>query len=184
MNFESLEENFKYAVEHTVIHRRRKSDLYTFGTTKLPYYFVAKSAINEGDTILRKGEIKTEKPSIIMGENLPTFSGFGDEYEGKEQQMSILFGRSFHFPSVNYQHENFKLEVVSKEFQRVTDELQEELDQDHNSRTALLSGPEHCWALSIIIYASDMCQKSAPGNLKEMLERKRYNSDGFPGIDL
>lgn len=175
--FEDLESKFKYALEHSVIHRTRKSDLYTFGTTKLPYTFIAKSSINEGDTIIRSGEIATEKPQLFFGENLPRFSGFGDEYEGREDDMSYLFGRMFHFPSLNYQNQGGNLEVVEKEFDRVIDEQQEILDNNQNYRTAIISGPEDCWALSLVIYASEMTKRSAPGNLKDMVDRQKFNLD-------
>ena len=176
-DFEDLETKFKYALEHSVIHRARKSDLYTFGTTKLPYAFIAESAINKGDTIIRNGEISTEKPQLILGDHLPSFTGFGDEYEGKEQEMSFLFGRMFHFPNLTYQHQSTSLEVVPMELERVIDQQQAQLDANQNFRTALISGPEDCWALSLVIYASEMTKRSAPGNLKDMLDRQKFNID-------
>ncbi|MBF0198755.1 MAG: hypothetical protein HQL32_13650 [Planctomycetes bacterium] len=180
----NFDDKFKQAAEQSKIHRQRKSALFTFGATRLPYYFVAPSAINEGDTVIRKGEISTEKPALITGDNLPHFSGFGEDYDAHERQMSVIFGRGFHFPQLNYQNHSGSLEVVSKEEQKVLDELLQALDNEHDSLTAVVSGPEDSWALSILFYAGEMTRQSAPGNVKEMFERGRFNQDGFPGFGL
>lgn len=172
---EDLEQRFKYALEHSVIHRTRKADLFTFGTTKLPYIFIAESSINPGDIIIRKGEIATEKPTIMMGDSFPSFEGFDGDYTGQEQEMSILFGRTFHFPNMRYQNKSATLEVVSGELQKTIDEEQHQLDAEGNYRTAVISGPEDCWAFSLIIYASEMTQRSAKGNLKDIFERQNFN---------
>jgi hypothetical protein len=182
MDFNNFEQNFKRAQKDTVIHRERKSSLYTFGSTTLPYIFLAKSAINQEDTVKRSGEIKTDKPVIFTGENLPNFSGFGEEYDENEKEMRIIMGRQFKFPGLNYHHAGSKLEVISKSIERVTDEYQNDLEKESNFRTALIAGPEDCWALSVLIYAAEMTQKSASSNLNDIMERKRLNSSGGPDL--
>lgn len=178
MDFDHLDDHFRRAQKDTVIHRERESTLFTFGSTKLPYVFMAESAINKDDTILRLGEINTDKPMILTGENLPNISGFGDEYEGQEEQMRIVLGRGFNFPGLNYRHEGSQLEVVSKSFERVLDEYQNNFEKERNNRTALISGPEDCWALSILIYAAAMTHKSAESNFKDIMERRGFNQNG------
>jgi len=175
---EDFEKKLKLARQQTQILRTRKSDLFTFGTTSLPYVFLAESLINEGDTIIRRGEVKTAKPSLIMGEDLPTFEGFSDE-ESDHKQMSFVFGRGFQFPSLNFQNNDMQLEVVSKELKAVSDEVQNEFDKTHDSRTAVISGPEESWAFSLLIYAGEMTKRSAPGNIKDMFERGHLNSNGL-----
>ena len=165
-----LEQRFKKARADSVIHRARKADLFTFGTTILPYLFVAESGINRGDTILRRGEISTGKPTVVLHGEQPSFSGFGDEYTGSEAQLGLLFGRVFRFPNMRYAHSHSRLEVISQAMERVLNEQLENLEREGNTRTAVISGPEDCWALSLILYASEMTRRSAGGNIREMLE--------------
>jgi len=183
MDFNNFDDHFRRAKKETVVHRERKSTLYTFGSTSLPYIFLAESAINKDDTVLRKGEINTDKPVILTGENLPNFSGFGDEYEGHEDEMRIIMGRQFNFPGFNYRHEGSQLEVLSKGIERVIDEYQNTLEKESNNRTALIVGPEDCWALSILIYAAKMTEKSASSNLNDIMERNKFNTGGNGGPD-
>ena len=170
-----LERKFREAMEASVIHRARRADLFTFGTTILPYLFVAESGINSGDIILRRGEISTGKPAVFLQGGTPSFSGFGDEYEGRESDMGLLFGRVFQFPNLRYAHTHNQLEVLSKSLERVLGEQIERLEREGNTRTAVISGPEDCWALSLVIYAGEMTKRSASGNIKDLIEHKKLN---------
>ena len=175
---EQFEQKLRLAQEQTKILRTRKSDLFTFGTTRLPYAFLAESLINQGDTVIRRGEINTTKPSLIMGEDLPTFEGFSDD-DGDHKQMSFVFGRGFQLPSLNFQNQSMELEVVSKELKALSDQIQNKLDREHDSKTAVISGPEDSWAFSLLIYAGEMTRRSAPGNIKDMMDRGKFNHDGL-----
>lgn len=175
---DQFEQKLRLAQQQTEILRTRKSDLFTFGTTRLPYVFLAESLINQGDTIIRRGEINTEKPSLILGDNLPSFEGFSDD-EADHKQMSFVFGRGFQFPSLSYQNQSMQMEVVAKELHALSDEIQEELEQQRDSKTAVIQGPEDSWAFSLLIYAGEMTRRSAPGNIKDMMDRNKFNDDGF-----
>ena len=174
MNFE---EKYRYALEHSKIHRYRQSNLFTFGTTRLPYVLAARSSINSGESIIRRGEIVTEKPSIMLQNNEPSFSGFSDN-DGDAQQLSVLFGRRFHLPAMRYRNDNASMDLSTKNVTQVINESLEALDRENNLRTAVISGPEDCWQFSLIIYAGEMMQRSAPGNIREMIE---HNKLQFPG---
>lgn len=180
---EDFEQRWLRAKDGTTIHRRRKNDLYTFGTTALPYIFIASSAINTGDSIIRRGEMKTEKPAIIWGGGQPEterFSGF--ENEGEEGQDQILFARAFRFPDLQVQNKGMELEVVTRELHSLSDELMGDLDSDSDSRTAVIEGPEDLWGLSLLIYAAEMTQRSAPGNFRDIAERN--GGSPFSGENL
>lgn len=169
---ESFEERWARARDQTVLHRTRKSDLYTFGTTALPYVFIGSSAINSGDTVMRKGEIKTEKPALFLGgQESPNarFNGFEDE--GEEQQDPLLLARAFRFPNLQVHNKDMTMEVVERELNEMSEILQRDLELGRDRRTAVIEGPEDLWGLSLLIYAGEMTQRSAPGNVRDMLER-------------
>jgi hypothetical protein len=171
---ESFEQRWARAQVDTKIHRSRKHDLYTFGSTALPYFFIAKSSINSGDSIVRRGEVKTEKPTLFFGGNNGShFDGFSDNDEQNGDAM--LFSRAFRFPNLNVANQGMSMEVVSRENHDLCDEMMHDLDLQRDSRTAVIEGPEDLWALSLLIYASQMTQRSAAGNVKDILDRGTPN---------
>lgn len=172
---ESFEQRWSRAQVDTKIHRTRKHDLYTFGSTALPYYFIAKSSINAGDSIVRRGEVKTEKPTLFFGGNSGGhFDGFSDQDE-EQSSNALLFSRAFRFPNLNVANQGMSMEVISRENHDLCDEIMRDLDQQRDSRTAVIEGPEDLWALSLLLYASQMTQRSAAGNVKDILGRSTPN---------
>ena len=169
---ESFDNRWARASEQTRLHRTRKHDLYTFGATRLPYIFLAESAINTGDTVIRRGEISTDKPAIILGHgDAPQFEGFQDSNNDERDQ--ILFARAFRFSGLNVQNQGMQMDIVARETAALCDELMEELDSNRDSRTAIIEGPEDLWGLSLIFYAAKMTSRSAPGNMRDIMERGR-----------
>lgn len=176
---DDFDQVFQRATDETELLRTRKNDLYTFGATRLPYIFLAHSAINEGDTIVRRGEIQTEKPAIVFGgDQQSRFEGF--EEEGHEE-LKLLFMRAFRMPNLNVHNQDMHLEVVSKELEALGDKFMHELDRENDSRTAVIRGPEDLWGISLLIYAGEMTRRSAPGNMKDIMEREQL---GGPGSDF
>jgi hypothetical protein len=170
-----FEDRWLRAKDGTKLHRTRQTDLFTFGTTALPYVFIASSAINTGDSMLRRGELKTEKPAIIWGggesSDSSRFHGFEDEGQDDNADR-VLFARAFRFPNLQVNNQGMELEVVSREMTQLSDELMTELEANGDRRTAVIEGPEDLWGLSLLIYAAEMTQRSAPGNLRDITERR------------
>ena len=167
---ESFDERWARAFDQTRLHRTRKHDLYTFGATRLPYIFLAESSINTGDTIVRRGEISTDKPAILLGNaEGPRFEGFQDG-DG-DQRDQLLFARAFRFPGLNVQNQSMHMDIVARDMSALCDELMAELELKRDSRTAVIEGPEDLWGLSLIFYAAKMTSRSAPSNMRDFMER-------------
>ena len=73
MNFEKM---WGKALKHTEIVRARIQALSMLGDTHVPYVLLSESSINVGDTVVRKGEVLVQKPSLIIPPNNPQFKGF------------------------------------------------------------------------------------------------------------
>ncbi len=170
---------FDKAIKDTTIHRRRKSNLYTFGTTRLNYIFVANSAVNKNDVIIRYGEIHADKPQIITpGALISKFDGFDEICNelgiNTKDIPLILMTRKISCPNMNYTNNQSKLEVVEGPLERVIEAQNKRLDAIEDTRTALISGPESTSAISLMIYVSQMIQASAKGNIDELIEHKKF----------
>lgn len=176
-----MEQNdlFDQAIKDTILHRKRKTNLYTFGTTRLPYIFLANSSINEHDVVVRAGEIHADKPQIIMpGSTHSHFEGFDEMCNEmgieSEQMQMILMARRVRFPQMNYRNNQNRMDVIEGPLERVLEAETKKLDNGEDTRTALISGPEATSALSIMIYVSKMIEASSQGNIDELMERNRF----------
>ena len=99
----NMQEFWDKAVKKTEIIRPRVTPLSTYDVTHLPYVCLSESAINSGDTVVRRGEVMVQKPAIVMPHNLPQFEGFDFENEMKINEdlfKSFLLVRGVQFPAM------------------------------------------------------------------------------------
>jgi len=109
-----IEQLWEKAKERTEVVRGRAKGLSTFSDTTVPYIFLAESAVNEGDTVVRKGKIIVDKPMIILPQDLPVFEGFDFEKElrlGQDLVQTFFLMRGLKFPSLRYNNTVYELEV-------------------------------------------------------------------------
>ena len=102
------------ALRETNIIRSRIIGLQTFGETQVPYILLSPSTINEGDTVVRTGEVLVHRPSLILPPNIPQLEGFNFEGEDsfKENTMiNFLMVRGITLPSMKYDNKIFSLNV-------------------------------------------------------------------------
>ena len=100
-----IEQLWEKAQKKTEIIRGRARGLLTFEATEVPYIFLGESSVNEGHTVIRKGNVVIERPMIVLPENMPQFEGFEFEEEMDVDmdavQMFFLM-RGVRFPSLKY----------------------------------------------------------------------------------
>src|ERR1700679_195969 len=102
------------ALRETNIIRSRVTGLQTFSETQVPYILLSPSTINEGDTVVRTGEVLVHRPSLILPPNIPQLEGFNVDGEGsfKEDTMiNFLMVRGITLPSMKYDNKIFSLNV-------------------------------------------------------------------------
>ncbi len=166
-----LEALWQKALKHTEIIRSRMTELATFETTVLPYVFLAESGVNAGDTVVRKGQVLVERPSLILPS--PQFNGF--EFEGglqfsEDAVLNFLFVRGIRFPSLRYRHELSALDIREGSLQQAVDFFGEQLQRAEDTRTGLVVGPEEAWQLSILILVGSLVSRSLEGDLRRLLD--------------
>ncbi|MHC4887131.1 MAG: hypothetical protein ACYTGH_18795 [Planctomycetota bacterium] len=167
-------EVFLEAQRQTSILRQRKNLLYTFGATRLPYVFLGESAINQGDIVVRSGEVSVKRPQIIAPGQDVELEGFGFEElegEGAEAMIPVLLNRWVQFPPAKYANTHGTMEVVPGPLERAVENSVNRLDQKHDIRTAVITGNEAMWGFSVLGYVGQMIAKSAPSNIGEYFER-------------
>ena len=88
----NIQDAWEKALKTTEITRPRVQPLQTYAVTHLPYVFLAESAVNPGDTVVRQGQVIIEKPALILPSLSPHFEGF--EFE-RDLQISEDFLTTF-----------------------------------------------------------------------------------------
>lgn len=168
----NLQNYWEKALKFTEIVRPRIQPLQTFDATHLSYIFLAESAVNLGDTVVRKGEVLVEKPAIILPQNLPQFEGFDSEEIPFSQDFvtNFFLVRGMKFPSMRYNNKTFSLDISEGKLREAIEQHKRDLEKAENISTGLVIGPEDCWQFSVIIFVCSQVLRSAEGDMKRLLE--------------
>ena len=165
----TIHDYWETALKHTEIVRPRVQPLSITSATQLPYIFLAESAVNTGDTVVRKGEIEVEKPSLILPSDLPQLQGFDAEDKTSwdtEGMVNFLFVRGVRFPSFKYHNKIHKLDLHEGKLKQAVDHYLKQLQEKENVTTGLVIGPEDCWQFSVLIFIAMQAQRQAEGDMR------------------
>jgi len=176
-----LQGQWEKARKQTEIIRLRLQDLATFDATAVPYIFLAESALNQGDTVVRKGQVIIERPSIILPNFSPQFEGFAfDEafHLSDEAVATFLLVRGVQFPSLKYRHQLSSLDVMEQSLQKAIAHFGRQLTAAEDITTGLVLGPEDAWQFSVLLLIGALVIRSAQGDLRRLLEEWRRRQQG------
>ena len=173
----NIQDAWEKALKTTEIIRPRVQPLQTFEATHLPYIFLSESLVNSGDTVVRKGEIRVEKPSIVLPFNMPQFEGF--EFEESLQMnedilKSFFLVRGVSFPSMKYNNKTDSLDVFEGRLPKALEHYGNQLQREENVNAGLITGGEEIWQFSILVFICDQVAKSANGDFKKLFDDYKH----------
>ncbi len=177
-----FEEYWQKALKGTEIIRSRVRSLSASSDTRVPYIFLAESSINEGDTIVRKGEVMVAKPSIIVPPNNPQFEGFEFEDEGAINENSLinfLLVRGITLPSMHYDNKTNSLDIREGRLSEAIKHYQKNLQQQENVNTGLIKGPEDCWQFSLLIFICTQIARNVEMDMRKLLDEYHRRDDAI-----
>jgi hypothetical protein len=166
-------DRWEKALKGTEIIRSRIHPLSFFEATELPYIFLAESAVNTGDSVVRKGKVFVEKPSVLLPENIPQLEGFDFDKEpdfNEDTVINFLIVRGVRFPSYRYNNKTNSLDIFEGRLKNAIDHFSDELQKSENVHSGLIVGPEDCWQFSILIFICAMVARSADKDIKRLLD--------------
>ncbi len=169
----NIQEYWDKALKKTEIVRPRVQPLLSGGPTHLPYICLSESSVNNGDTVIRKGEVIVEKPTLILPYGTPRFEGF--EFE-KDMQFSentltnFFLVRGVSFPSMKYNNITSSMEIQEGALSKAIAEHKAALQRSENVHSGLIVGPEDCWQFSVLIFVAGQVMRSAEGDFRRLLE--------------
>ena len=161
------------ALKNTEIIRSRVQALLTFADTRVPYILLSESTLNIGDTVVRKGEVLVEKPSIVLPPNLPQFLGFDFEKEtefSKEAITNFLLVRGVTLPSLKYNNRTSSLNIHEGSLNGAIEYFSNQLQKEEDVHAGLIAGPEDCWQFSLLIFICSQVAKNAETDIKKLLD--------------
>lgn len=161
------------ALRETNIIRSRVTGLQTFGETQVPYILLSPSTINEGDTVVRTGEVIVHRPSLILPPNIPQFEGFNADDEGSFQEDTIinfLMVRGITLPSMKYDNKVFSLNVFEGKIDEAIKVHGNHLQRQENTSTGLITGPDDIWQLSLLIFICSQIVKNSSADIRRLLD--------------
>lgn len=171
-------EQWRRAVEQTRIVRSRIQPLSYRETTQLPYVFLAESALNRGDTVVRHGRINVTPPTIILPRFSPQFENFPmDELHPIDPNtlVNFLLVRGVALPSLTYRHEaHGGLDVYEGSLQEAVTYYGNRLERMEDVHSGLVVGPEDCWQWSLLLFVGGMVERSAGDDLRRWLDDLRH----------
>ena len=176
-----IEQLWDRARKQTEVIRMRMQDLSTVDATKISYIFLAESSLNTGDTVVRKGAVVIDRPSIILPGFSPQFQGFplDDDTPLSQDALATFFlVRGIQFPSLKYQHVRSSLDVVDGSLQQAVRRTEDQLQRAEDIATGLVVGPEDAWQLSVLLLVGALVVRSADGDLRRILEDWRKRKRG------
>ncbi len=176
-----LEKLWSKALKHTEIIRSRVHALLTFQDTHVPYVFLSESTINEGDTVVRKGEVLVEKPSIILPPHIPQFEGFefGEEKNWDEDSIiNFLLVRGVTLPSLKYNNKTHSLNIYEGNLNNAINHYNDWLQHHEDVHTGLITGPEECWQFCVLIFICSQVAKNADIDIKNLLKGFKKRREG------
>ena len=171
-----FQEAWEKALKQTEIVRRRISSLQTFDDTSVPYIFLSPSLINEGDTVVRKGEVVVQKPSLILPPNLPRFEGFEIKHEEGVDPgavVNFLLVRGTSLPSLKYNNKTSSLDVFEGDVTRAVSHFANQLEREEDVRCGLITGLEDVWQFSLLIFICAQVAGNTDMDVRRLMDHYR-----------
>jgi hypothetical protein len=172
-----MHEAWEKALATTRVIRGRVQPLATHETTRLPYIYLSESSVNRGDTVVRRGEVLVERPSIVLPSGIPQFEGFDfEEKMGLNEDFlkTFFLVRGVSFPSMKYRN-LCSLEVFEGTLAAAIERHSAELARAENTATGLVAGRDDLWPLGVLIFVAGQAIRSAPGDLRRLSDDYRAN---------
>ena len=154
------EEKFRKFWEQTKLVRTYKPRLSSYLDIDLPYIFLSQHPELER-VFVKKGKVYVKKPAIIIPGVTAEFEGF--EYGDEIKRQVAILTRMIRLPYYKYSHKAIAEEIIER--------YDKEMEKENDEKTGLIIGNIKGWSISLARYSFEVATKSAPENIKELLER-------------
>ena len=173
-------EAWEKALRQTDIIRSRITGLQTASDTHVPYILLSPSTINEGDTVVRTGEVLIHPPSLILPPNTPQLEGFNfdaDDSFREDTMINFLLVRGVTLPSMKYDNKIFSLNVFEGKIDDAIGVYGNRLQREENTSAGLVCGPDEVWQFSLLIFICSQIAKNSSSDIRRLLDEYHKKND-------
>lgn len=168
------EDSIQFAIENTQVIVAPQNRIETFGNTVFRFFLVSELMDRADQVRVRDGRLHAERPSIITPQHYQhmLMEGFGakaEEFVGWLREHAPDFAvlkYGFQFRKTDLQEE-----IVHSPLEQVVKRLRERVDRSEDPLSAVIQGVDEGWEVCLLKFATDMIQRSAPGNVDEWRRR-------------
>ena len=166
------------AVEQTYVVKFPLQHLATFGVTNIDYFIVTEpiytaidSAKKNLETVVRKGRVIAEQPSLITPTYALNLKGFSDDAYEYMRHVSQSYGANS--PGILYQYRNEaeNLEILSGIPAEVGNRISTDLKEKKNDLSVVIVGVDEFWDVALMKFIYEFTASSASYNAQEMRTR-------------
>ncbi|MBF0477960.1 MAG: hypothetical protein HQL26_00605 [Candidatus Omnitrophica bacterium] len=179
-----LEKLWEKALKNTEIIRSRIQGMSALADTRVPYILLSESEVDQHDTVIRKGELIVQKPSLVIPPFNPQFNGFEFEKDLSVNQNSFvnfLIVRGISMPSFLYDNQAGSLDICEISLSKAIKDQLTALQQKEDVMTGLIAGPSDCWQMSLIIFICTQILRNTETDFRHLLEQYRKSDRGDKG---
>lgn len=167
------EDSIQYAIENTQVILAPQNRIETFGTTVFRFFLVTELMDSVNQIRVRDGRLHAERPSIITpGYMQNALEGFGEK---AEEFIRWMRDNAAEFAVLKYGFQfrktDMRDEVIHSPMESVIARLHEQVDRAEDPLCAIIHGVDEGWEVCLLKFATDMIQRSAPGNMDEWRRR-------------
>lgn len=163
-----------YALEMTRVLHVPDRRIDTFGTTEFQFVLISE-LMDEVDRVrVRSGRIQAGRPVILRPDPEPdvTFEGFGDQAEAfrewlRAQQASLAFLKY----GFTFSKSGVTESLLHESLESVQGRLVEEAVRSGNPMSAVITGVDDTWEISLLRFTVEMIQKSCGINIFDFKRR-------------
>ena len=175
----NIQDAWGKALKETEIIRSRVLGLHTFEPTHVPYVLLSASHVNQGDTVVRAGEVTVDKPALILPPNIPQFEGFAfdDVNADQDSLINFLMIRGVTLPSLKYNNKTNTLDIFEGNLDSALKHYGNLMQRQENTSTGLIVCPEDVWQFSLLIFICSQIARNSDADMRRLLDDfKRRNS--------
>lgn len=176
-----IEKYWNKAIKHTEVIRSRIQILSSSSDSTVPYILLSPSEVDSNDTIVRKGSLRVQKPSLLVPPNNPQFDGF--EFDGnfsvdQNSLVNFLLVRGIQLPSLNYNNQSNTLDVFAGKMSVAIKHYKTLLEEKENITTGLITAPQDCWQFSLLVFICAQINKNVSNDLNFLFKNLNQRRDG------
>lgn len=178
------DERLAQAIKRTVILRRPRQALSTFGATTINYYVISSPTYDESEsseTVVRTGRVIANRPHIVTPYYLSRLDGFSSDARSYFRKLIDTYGPDAPGIYYTYRNEHSNTDVISGSIDNALIQINAEIDERKDPLAAIIRGEDILWDVSLMKFIFDITKASANWNVAELHSRGLLGVvDGIP----